>query len=65
MTEAGAQPKGILERRNPEQTEAWVLGSGIAALASALHLIVHAKVPPSQVHVLDSHTSLGEALYQR
>jgi oleate hydratase len=65
MPKACGQLKDNLESRKPEDTEAWILGSGIAALAAALYLIVDAKVPPCQVHVLDSHTSLGQALHQR
>jgi oleate hydratase len=60
-----AQPDNRLEKREPERTEAWILGSGVSALASAFYLIVHAKVPPGQVHILDSHASLGEAIHQK
>ncbi|KAI9374317.1 oleate hydratase [Aspergillus egyptiacus] len=46
-------------------SEAWILGSGTAALASALYLIRLAKFPPQNVHILDSHSSLGQALHHR
>lgn len=65
MPKACAQLKTSLKRRKPEDTEAWILGSGIAALASAHYLVVDAKVPYSQVHVLDFHTLLGQALHQK
>ncbi|EAW09075.1 oleate hydratase [Aspergillus clavatus NRRL 1] len=59
------RPDNRQEKRDPEQTEAWILGSGISALASAFYLVVNAKVPPGQVHILDSHTSLLDAIHQR
>ncbi|KAJ5987120.1 hypothetical protein N7451_011485 [Penicillium sp. IBT 35674x] len=50
-------------KRSPDKTEAWILGSGTAPLASALYLVQFAKVPASQVHVLDSHISMGQVLH--
>jgi oleate hydratase len=45
--------------RNPESTHAWLVGSGIASLAAAVHLIKDAKVPAPNVHILDLHTGTG------
>ncbi|KAL4778500.1 oleate hydratase [Aspergillus varians] len=45
--------------------EVWILGSGTAALASALYLVRIANLPPHKVHILDSHGSLGQALHHR
>jgi oleate hydratase len=50
-------------KRSPDKTEAWILGSGTASLASALYLVQFAKVPASKVHVLDSHISMGRVLH--
>ncbi len=52
-------------KRKPEETEAWVIGHGIAAMASALYLVACAKVPASHVHVLDPHKSLAHAVHQK
>lgn len=51
------------DRRSPNKTEAWILGSGTAPLASALYLVQFANVPASQVHILDSHISMGQVLH--
>ncbi|KAH7393760.1 67 kDa myosin-cross-reactive antigen family protein [Cadophora sp. MPI-SDFR-AT-0126] len=40
--------------RKPEVTNAYLIGDGIASLASAVYLIHDARVPPSQIHVLES-----------
>lgn len=45
--------------------EAWILGSGTAALSSALYLIRLAHISPRKVHILDSHGSLGQAVHHR
>ncbi|KAJ6035545.1 hypothetical protein N7460_009720 [Penicillium canescens] len=52
-------------RRSPETTEAWILGSGIASLASAVYLIKNAHLRPSAVHVLDEHLSLQQTLHHQ
>ncbi|KZN86256.1 Oleate hydratase [Penicillium chrysogenum] len=52
-------------QRSPEATEAWVLGSGTASLASAVYLITHAKLRPSAVHILDEHLSLQETIHRQ
>jgi oleate hydratase len=45
--------------RKPESTNAYVVGGGIASLATATHLIHDARVPPSQIHILESGSQLG------
>lgn len=49
--------------RCPENTQAWVIGTGTASLASALYLINHAQVQPSNVHILDKNPSMKENLH--
>lgn len=51
-------------KRSPTETEAWILGSGTSTLASALYLIKDAGVPASNVHILDSHDSVGQIIHQ-
>ncbi|KFY04282.1 hypothetical protein V491_09404 [Pseudogymnoascus sp. VKM F-3775] len=45
--------------RDPESTQAWLIGSGIASLAAAVHLIKDAKVPASNIHILGAHAATG------
>lgn len=52
-------------KRSPETTEAWILGTGTASLAAAFYLVQHAKIPASKVHVLDSHVSIEHALHHK
>jgi len=40
--------------RDPKQTNAYLVGGGIASLAAAVHLIQDANVPASQIHILES-----------
>jgi oleate hydratase len=40
------------DKHRPKQTEAWILGSGTASLASAFYLIKYAKITPHKVHIL-------------
>jgi oleate hydratase len=40
--------------RSPAQTQAYLIGSGIASLAAAVHLIQDACVPPANIHILES-----------
>ncbi|KAL2823720.1 oleate hydratase [Aspergillus cavernicola] len=44
-------------------SDAWIFGSGTAALASALYLVRRADFAPQQIHILDSHRSLSDALH--
>lgn len=48
--------------REPEMVQAWLVGSGIASLATAVHLIHHAKVPANQIHIFDTHQGVGGAM---
>lgn len=34
--------------------DAWILGTGVPSLASAIYLITEAKVPPHRVHILEA-----------
>jgi oleate hydratase len=52
-------------QRSPETTEAWILGSGTASLASAVYLIKKAHLRPSSVHILDEHLTLQQALHHQ
>jgi len=52
-------------KRSPETTEAWILGSGSASLAAAFYLVQHAKIPAPKVHLLDSHLSMEHTLHHK
>ena len=45
--------------RKPELTNAYLVGGGIESLAAAVHLIHDARVPASQIHILESTSHLG------
>ncbi|KAJ6028708.1 hypothetical protein N7540_004284 [Penicillium herquei] len=45
--------------RDPESTQAWLVGSGIASLAVAVHLIKDAQLPGSNIHILDRQAKSG------
>lgn len=45
--------------RDPRSTNAWLIGSGIASLAAAVHLIHDANVPGSHIHILDRQERTG------
>ncbi|KAJ6000927.1 hypothetical protein N7481_001336 [Penicillium waksmanii] len=49
-------------RRMPNKVDAWILGSSIASLAAAVHLISDANVPPSQIHILESQSTPGDGI---
>lgn len=49
-------------KREPKETQAWLIGGGIASLAAAVHLIQKAKVPAPQIHILDVHKASGGAM---
>ncbi|KKK21426.1 hypothetical protein AOCH_000118 [Aspergillus ochraceoroseus] len=49
-------------RRDPKNTHAWLVGSGIASLTAAIHLIKDAKVPGANIHVLDASPDSGGGL---
>lgn len=49
--------------RQPESTNAYILGGGgLASLAAAAHLIHDAHIPPSQIHVLESRPPPARSL---
>lgn len=56
---------GETAEKRPKGPEAWILGSGTAALSTALYLIRIVNIAPRNVHILDSHGSLGQALHDR
>lgn len=45
--------------REANHTQAWLIGSGIASLTAAVHLIKDAKIPGSNIHILDLHSGSG------
>lgn len=49
-------------RRTPDKVDAWILGSSVASLASAIHLISDANVPASQIHILESDSTAGDGV---
>ncbi len=48
------QTKGHGPVRDPKETNAYLVGGGIASLAAAVHLIQDAHIPASQIHILES-----------
>lgn len=48
-----------MAERDPERIDAWILGSGIASLTAAVHLIQEAHVPPSRIHIIESLSAAG------
>lgn len=48
--------------RNPQDTNAYLVGGGIASLAAAAFLIHDAHVPASQIHILESSPKDGGSL---
>lgn len=46
----------------PDRVDAWILGSSVASLASAVHLISDANVPGSQIHILESRNTPGDGI---
>lgn len=58
------QQQDIVARRHrtPNKVNAWILGSSIASLASAVHLISDANVPASQIHILESRNTPGDGI---
>jgi oleate hydratase len=45
-----------LSVRDPKSTQAWLIGSGIASLTAAMHLIRDAQASGCNIHILDRHT---------
>ena len=54
----GPSPTG----RDPRNTNAYLVGGGIASLAAAVCLIHEAQVPASQVHILESSSDIGDSM---
>lgn len=52
-------PVPSMVSRDPDSLDAWILGSGIASLTAAVHLIREAKVPPSRIHILETLSEPG------
>lgn len=49
-------------KRNPEDTQAYLIGGGVASLSAAVFLIQDAKVPPKNIHILESLPVLGGSM---
>ncbi|KAH2462769.1 hypothetical protein KXW63_008318 [Aspergillus fumigatus] len=47
------------QRRDPSKVQAWLVGSGMACLAAAVHLIREGNLPGKNVHILDLHLGFG------
>lgn len=64
LSEMIREQQDILARghRTPNKVNAWILGSSIASLASAVHLISDANVPASQIHILESRSTPGDGI---
>ncbi|GAB1198426.1 hypothetical protein APSETT444_007745 [Aspergillus pseudonomiae] len=45
--------------RLPDKLDVWILGSGIASLTAAVHLIQEANVPPEKIHILEKLAVAG------
>lgn len=55
--------EAAIERaKHPERTNAYLIGGGIASLAAAVHLIQEARVPASQIHILESSSVTGGSM---
>ncbi|KAJ5480473.1 hypothetical protein N7530_005982 [Penicillium desertorum] len=52
----------MAHNRDPKDVQAWLIGSGIASLAAAVHLVKQANIPARQVHILDVHKGSGGAM---
>ncbi|KAF2251873.1 67 kDa myosin-cross-reactive antigen family protein [Trematosphaeria pertusa] len=48
--------------RDPEQTQAYLVGGGIGSLAAAVHLIQDAKVPAKNIHILEALPVMGGSM---
>ncbi|RHZ63630.1 oleate hydratase [Aspergillus thermomutatus] len=59
FTSRTSTPASRTVSRDPNSLDAWILGSGIASLTAAVHLIKEAKVPPSRIHILEEQSEAG------
>jgi oleate hydratase len=48
-----------MSREKEKDLDAWILGSGIASLTAAVHLIQEAHVPPSRIHIIEKLSVAG------
>jgi len=53
---------GTGAQRDPLNTDAWLVGGGIASLAAAVHLITDAQVPASRIHILEASPTPGGSM---
>lgn len=53
------------QNKRPDTAEAWILGCGIASLASAFYLIKHARISAVNVHILDIHESVEQVMREQ
>ena len=51
-----------LKGKNPTDINVYLIGSGIASLASAVYLIEDAGVPAANIHILEKSDIAGGAL---
>ncbi|KAL2870535.1 oleate hydratase [Aspergillus lucknowensis] len=51
--------KANMATRQADRLDAWILGSGIASLTAAVHLIQEAQVPPSRIHIIETLNVAG------
>jgi oleate hydratase len=47
---------------DPSKTNVYLVGSGIASLASAVYLIKDAKVPGENIHIMEQDKVIGGCL---
>jgi oleate hydratase len=50
------------QARKPEETNAYLIGGGIASQAAAAHLIHDAKIPANQIHIIESGSVPGGSM---
>lgn len=50
------------DQRPSGRSNAWLLGSSVTSLASAVYLIRDAKVPASQIHLIESRRTSEDGL---
>src|SRR5437868_5276735 len=55
----GAPPKDML---NSRESEVWLVGGGIASMASAVFLIRDAAMPAKKIHILEELAIVGGCL---
>lgn len=54
--------KKIEKNNNPKDSKIYLIGSGIASLASATYLIKDAQIPGKNIHILEQDDIMGGAL---